>query len=453
MPSILIIDDDVKHRSVVRHLIEKLHPHVHLDEFDVDAFGGLDKVTDVKHYSLIILDTTVAGQNGVAWMKAITKKKSALPAFIFLSSIVDIGSLDTTQLLVKAIRQGAVNFFFKKNLDMKHLIKDVSKILKAAEKHELKSAKAKKPAKKTPVKQDGMEDTVTEIGLAMVMMNGDKNWPFATEDILAGKAYLGDYKIVSYLGEDPVATSFEAMAPGLEKSVVVKLINQLRMSGKTIPASFINKFNAIKHLEHENILHLYNYEIVQNRIAVGTEYLHGGTLKDHLKKSKLKEKQAIRYFRQLLSGMAALHNIGLELHEIRPKQLMLRDKNTLVITHLGLINELHALSEITGGWTLPQISPVYTAPETVQNHSTDMRSDIYLAGLIGFEMLTGKPPYSTGSTQDILYAHAAEPIPTLSDPRHPMSDLLVSMLTKMPERRIQEASEALARLNKIYPPG
>jgi len=453
MPSILIIDDDAGHRKVVRHLIEKLHPNVQVDEFDSGVSGGLDKISDIQQYALIILDSTIAGHDGLEWMNTVISKKPDSTAFIFLSSIADMLSTETTQLLVNAIKLGAVNFFFKKKLDMKHLINDVSEILEAAEKLEAKAAPASKEVHRAPVSKDEMENTMTEISLVMVMMDGNKKWPFTTEDILAGKAYLGRYKIISYLGEDPVATSFEATAAGLKKSVVVKLINQLRVSGKTIPVSFTDKFNAVKQLRHANVLHLYNYEIVKNRIVVGIEYLHGGTLADRLRETRLQERQAIRYFRQLLDGIAALHSIGLELHEVMPKHLMFRDEDTLVITHLGLLNDLHALSEITGEWALPQISPVYTAPETVQTHTTDLRSDIYLAGLIGFEMMTGKPPYSTGSTQDILYAHAAEPIPTLPDLRHPMNDLLLSMLSKSPELRIQTASEALARLDKIYPPG
>ena len=451
MPSILIADDDAKHRKVVRHLIEKLHPHVAIHE--CDPATGLDKLVDVQQHDLIILDTAVSGQDAVAWMQSVPKSEAGAPAFIFLSSIADITAVQTTQLVVKAIKQGAVNFFFKKKLDMKQLTQDVTEILEAAEKREEQAAPASEPKAARPaVSKDEMEDTLTGISLAMVMMTDDKKWPFTMEDILAGKASLGHYKIVSYLGEDPVAASFEATAPGLKQSVVVKLVSQLRVSGKTIPTTFTDKFDAIKRLRHPNILHLYNYEVVQNRIIVGIEYLRGGTLEERLNQEQLTEHQAVTYFRQLLSGMAALHQMGLELHEVQPKLLMLRDPHTLVITHLGLINDLHGLSEITGEWTLPQISPVYTAPETVQNHSTDKRSDIYLAGLIGFEMMTGKPPYWNGSTQDILYAHAAEPIPTLPDPRHPMSDLLASMLTKAPEQRIQTADEALQRLDSIYPP-
>ena len=451
MPSILIIDDDARHRKVVRHLIEKLNPHVEVEEFDSSGAGDINELTAIGRYALVILDTTIGEHNGVTWMQHVMRQQKQSPAFIFLSSITDIQSVDTTQLLVDAVKHGASNFFFKKKLDMKRLTQEVTQIIGTAEKREQKAAPAKSKPKPAPVKQNEVEDTMTEIGLAMTMMHGDKKWPFTTEDILQGKAYLGHYKIISYLGEDSVASSFEATAAGLKTSVVVKLVNQMRLSGSTIPPTFVEKFNTIKKLHHPNVLHLFNYEIVNKRIIVGIEYLHGGTLEERLKKGKLEQRQAIQYFRQLLSGMSSLHDIGLELHEVMPKQLMFRDQDTLVITHLGLLNELHGLSEITGEWTVPQISPVYTSPETVQSHISDKLSDIYLAGIIGFEMLSGKPPYSDGSTQDILYAHAAEPIPHLPDPRHPLNDLLMSMLTKMPEKRIQTAGEALRRLNKIYP--
>lgn len=451
MPSILIIDDDARHRKVARHLIEKLHPQVEVEEFDSSASGDVNELTAIGRYALIILDTTVGGQDGVAWMQRVIQQQKEAPAFIFLSSITDIQSVDTTQLLVSAVKHGASNFFFKKKLDMKHLTQEITEIVEAAEKREEKPATVKSKPKPAPVRQDDVEDTMTEIGLAMTMMHGDKKWPFSAEDILQGKAYLGHYKIISYLGEDSVASSFEATTAGLKTSVVVKLVNQLRLSGSAIPATFVEKFDAIKKLHHPNVLHLFNYEIVSKRILVGIEYLRGGTLEERLKQGRLEQPEAIQYFRQLLSGMSSLHDIGLELHEVMPKHLMFRDQNTLVITHLGLLNELHGLSEITGEWTVPQISPVYTSPETVQSHISDKLSDIYLAGIIGFEMMTGKPPYSDGSTQDILYAHAAEPIPTLPDPRHPLNDLLMSMLAKMPEKRIQTAGEALRRLNKIYP--
>gem|GEM_PF-1547213 len=387
MPSILIIDDDAKHRGVMRHLIEKIHPNVCLEEHDSAVSDTPDHIAGIQDYDLVVMDTTVAGENSLDWMKSVINHYADAPSFIILSSIADTESAETTQLVVRAVKLGARNFYFKKKLDMKHLVQDISEIVEQVSMREA--------TKSSPASQDQMEDAATETSLAMEMAKGDKKWPFTMDTILAGQASLGKYKIVSYLGEDNVASTFEARMPGLKQPVVLKLVNRLRMTGKAIPESFVKKFDEITHRRHPNIVHMYNYEVIQDRMVVAMEFLHGGTLEARMKQGKLGEKLAIIYFRQLLEGIAELHDLGLELHQFMPRQLMLRDQWTLVITHLGIINDLHALSEITGEWALPYANstPVYTTPESVQKQATDQRSDIYLAGLIGYEMLTGKPPF------------------------------------------------------------
>jgi len=144
-----------------------------------------------------------------------------------------------------------------------------------------------------------------------------------------------------------------------------------------------------------------------------------------------------------------LHKLGLELHQLIPRQIMFRDEQTLVITQIGLINSLHALSEIAGDWPLPFSTPVYTTPENVQKMPTDFRSDVYLAGLIGYEMMAGKPPFFGGSDQDILYAHAAEPVPALPNGAHPANKLLQEMLHKIPDSRPPNATEALKLMDQL----
>ena len=454
MPSILIVDDDAKQRGVIRHLIEKMHPDARLEEYDSVLSDTPDHISDIQDYVLVIMDTTVAGEDSLGWMKTVMGHHTDAPSFIILSSITDTESATTTQLLISAIKQGATNFYFKKNLDMRHLVQDISDVIEKVKQGETElSSLAKIEAPTSPVSQDEIEDAATESGLAMEMTQGNKKWPFTMDAVLAGKAHLGDYRIVSYLGEDDVASTFEARMTAIKQPVVVKLINRLRLSSKTIPESFVKKFTEITHHRYPNIIHMYGYEVIQDRMVVAMEFLHGGTLEQRLKRGPLNEKTAILYFRQLLEGIAVLHELGLELHQLTPGQLMFRDQWTLVITHLGIINDLHALSEITGEWALPyaNTTPVYTTPESVQKQPIDQRSDIYLAGLIGYEMLVGEPVFSGGSDQDILYAHAAEPMPSLPDRRDPMNRVLAGMLSKMPEKRTQSARSVLKQLDKIYP--
>jgi DNA-binding NarL/FixJ family response regulator len=454
MPSILIIDDDAKQREVIRHLIEKMYPDAHIEEYDSVLSDTPDHISDIQDYDLVIMDTTVAGEDSVGWMKTVIGNYTDAPSFIILSSITDTESATTTQLLISAIKQGAINFYFKQNLDMRHLVQEISDVIEKVKQSEAKlSSPAKIKALTSLASQDEIDDAATESSLAMEMTQGHKKWPFTMDTILEGKAHLGDYKIVSYLGEDNVASTFEARMPAIEQPVVVKLINRLRMSSKAIPESFVKKFTEITRHQYPNIIHMYGYEVIQDRMVVAMEFLHGGTLEDRLKRGPINEKTAILYFRQLLEGVAVLHELGLQLYQLTPGQLMFRDQWTLVITHLGIINDLHALSEITGEWALPyaNTTPIYTTPESVQKQPIDQRSDIYLAGLIGYEMLVGEPVFSGGADQDILYAHAAEPMPSLPDLRDPMNRVLAGMLSKIPEKRTQSARLVLEQLNKIYP--
>lgn len=288
-----------------------------------------------------------------------------------------------------------------------------------------------------------------EAALALEMLQGHKQWPFTMDEILSGNASMGRYHIDSFLGEDSTASTFRAFLQGIKAPIALKIINRVRVGEKAIPESFANNFKTISQRKHPNIIRLLNFEVIDDRMIVALEFLRGKTLEDKLKEGKLSDAYALHYFRQLLEGMSVLHELGIELHQIVPRQLMLRDEKTLVLTQIGLLNSLHALSDIVGEWPLPFSTPVYTTPENVQKHPTDQRSDVYLAGLIGYELFAGEPLFSEGSDQDIMFAHAAEPVKSLANAAHPMNKLLQEMLHKLPDNRPQNAAEALARLKQL----
>jgi len=362
------------------------------------------------------------------------------------------------QQVAIAIRQGVINFYFKKKLDMNLFIGDISAVMDKVVVQEAEENRDEEEEEDPRVAYEAykksLQETTEGVGLALEMVQGHKQWPFTVDAILSGNAIMGGYyRIIAYLGEDNTASTFKAREPDSTDPIALKIINRVRMAGKIIPESFDTNFRAIAELNHPNIVHLYNYEMIEDRVMVAMEYLHGGRLDEKLEQSRLDDKLATYYFRQLLEGMSVLHKLGIQLHQIVPRQIMFRDDQTLVITQMGLLNSLHALSEIAGDWPLPFSTPVYTTPESVLKQPTDIRSDIYLAGLIGYEMLAGKPMFANGSDQDIMYAHAAEPAPPLPDSKHPMNRLLAEMLNKLPDKRPQDARAVLEELNKIYPPG
>jgi len=454
MPAILIIDDDSDHRRVIRHLLETMYPGIRIDEYHEALTATPDHIPDIQSYDLVIADTMIAGKASLVWVKAVMEQYPDGPAFIVLSSIADMTPMVMQQMAI-AIRQGVTNFYFKKKLDMERLIADISGVIDKVVAQEAKGGQDEEdPHAAYAAYKKSLQETTEDVGLALELVQGHRQWPFTVEDILSGNAIMGGYyRITAYLGEDNTASTFMAREPDSEEPIALKIINRVRMAGKMIPESFDKNFRAIAELNQPNIVRLFNYEVIDGRIMVAMEFLHGGRLDEKLEQARLDDKLAIHYFRQLLEGIAVLHELGVELHQIVPRQIMFRDDQTLVITQMGLINGLHALSEIAGDWPLPFSTPVYTTPESVQKQSTDIRSDIYLAGLIGYEMLAGRPMFANGSDQDIMFAHAAEPMPPLPDSKHPMNNLLAGMVSKIPDQRPQDARAVLQELNRMYPEG
>ena len=452
MSAILIIDDDSDHRRVLKHLLGAIYPRTSLDELDAPLAPDPDHIENIQEYDLVIVDNVVGGQDSMGWVKSVLATYPGKPAFIILSSVTNMDPMIAQQMVV-AIKQGVSNFHFKRKLDMERFVADISGIMTevvARESEQAKTDEEEDPFAAYEAYQKSLQETSNDVGLALEMVQGHRQWPFTIDEILSGNAKMGGYyKIIAYLGEDNTASTFKAQEPNQSEPISLKIINRVRMKDSVVPDTFDKTFRAIADLDHPNIVRLFNYEVIDDRMMVATEFLHGGRLDEKLEQHRLDEKLAIHYFRQLLAGMSELHKLDLQLHQVIPRQIMFRDEQTLVLTQIGLISSLHALSEVAGEWPLPFSTPVYTTPENVQKSPTDFRSDVYLAGLIGYEMLAGKPPFCTGSDQDILYAHAAEPVPSLPDSAHPANKLLQEMLHKIPDSRPQNATEALKLMNQL----
>ena len=452
MSAILIIDDDADHRRVLKHLLGTVYPGTSLDDYDSPLTADPDHIENIQNYDLVIVDNVVGGQDSMGWVKSVLSQYPGKPAFLILSSVTNMDPMIAQQMVV-AIKQGVTNFHFKRKLDMERLVSDISGIMDdivASEREQKITGEEEDPFAAYEAYQQSLQETSNDVGLALDMLQGHRQWPFTIDEVLAGNAVMGGYyKIIAYLGEDNTASTFKAREPNREEPIALKIINRVRMTDSVVPDAFDKTFRAIADLDHPNIVSLFSYEVIDDRMMVATEFLHGGRLDEKLEQTRLDEKLAIHYFRQLLAGMSELHKRGLQLHQVIPRQIMFRDEQTLVITQIGLLNSLHALSEVAGEWPLPFSTPVYTTPENVQKSPTDFRSDVYLAGLIGYEMLAGKPPFCEGSDQDILYAHAAEPVPPLPDGAHPANKLLQEMLHKIPDSRPQDATEALKLMNQL----
>ena len=449
-----MIDVHAQHLQVMRRFLEKVHPGVRLTDYNPVSSGMPGADFDWSRYDLLLIDNVLDKYNALEWLQTATQQEN-FPPFIVVSATGESDSPEAMESVIRSVRLGAVNFLFKKKIQLNQLNENIIKVLEKAPPRpdideESKDNKAVLTTGQLAMRevQDAIENTQHEIHLAMAMIDGRTDWPFTMEDILAGKASIKGYKVVSYLGNEMAGATFKVRRNGADEPQIMYFVRCRKDREGTLPSSLLHELNVMKQIDHPNILPISDYQMVNDDILVIRTMIDGETLAQKLQTKGVYEAQALDLFRQMITGLIELHRHKILLGHFTPKSLRICNDGRLVFADTGLINRLHAISQMTGEFS-SQDAPMYATPERVQGRTVDMRTDIYIAGLIGFEMIAGIPVYHKGSIKDILYAHAAEPIPDLPNRNHPLNSLFQEMLQKTPSKRIQTAEAVLSRLKVL----
>ena len=144
----------------------------------------------------------------------------------------------------------------------------------------------------------------------------------------------------------------------------------------------------------------------------------------------------------------ALHARGIVHRDLKPDNLMLREDGTLVLADFGIAKDLsRTMSSTRHGEGLG--TPYYLSPEQATGGKVDQRSDLYGLGVIFYEMLTGKKPYTAEDAPSLLHKHVHEPMPRLPQELARFQPLVDRLTAKSPEARFQTSVEALAAIEQL----
>jgi serine/threonine protein kinase len=228
---------------------------------------------------------------------------------------------------------------------------------------------------------------------------------------------------------------------------------------------FSNEARILATLAHPNVVRFYGMtEVTGGVLAIAMEYVRGETLGSLIER-KVREAEARRphvppgvrilpclpfdrawhYFQQLLGALAATHALGIVHRDVKPDNVLLRTDGVAKLTDFGIARIPQNLAQSTGNMIAGTVA--YMSPEQIQGKALDGRSDLYAAGVVLFEMLTGRLPFPTEDRSDWLIAcdHVQTPPPALRKflPQAPMElELLVAKaLAKSPDDRFQNALE------------
>ncbi|MGH7678199.1 MAG: protein kinase domain-containing protein, partial [Gemmatimonadaceae bacterium] len=272
-------------------------------------------------------------------------------------------------------------------------------------------------------------------------------------------AALADrYRIEREAGAGGMASVFLAEDLKHRRKVAVKVL-RAELAASLGKDRFIREIEIAAQLAHPHILPLLDSGEASGLLYYVMPFVEGESLRDRLVRAgELPVADAIRVLTQVADAVAHAHARGLVHRDIKPENVMMSGRHALV-TDFGVAK---ALSEATGRQQLTSVgialgTPAYMAPEqAVADPGVDHRVDIYAIGVVGYELLAGRPPFAGLSSAEVLAAHvmrAPEPLTTLKpNVSQALGHVIMKCLEKSPAERWQSAEELLAELERLTTP-
>ena len=257
-------------------------------------------------------------------------------------------------------------------------------------------------------------------------------------DPLVGRLLDGRYEITQRLARGGMATVYRAVDTRLTRTVAVKVMHV----GLGDDAEFARKFDrearAVAKLSHPNVVSVFDQgrdiEGSNSRPYIVMEYVAGQTLRDVLnREAPMAPSRALEIMEPVFAALAVAHDAGLVHRDVKPENVLISERGQIKVADFGLAKAISSqTSTATQGLLIGTVS--YLPPELVMSGKADARSDVYSAGVVLFELLTGRKPHTGETPIQIAYAHVHRDVPPPSTlptrgPIPPYVDALVTRAT------------------------
>ncbi len=258
------------------------------------------------------------------------------------------------------------------------------------------------------------------------------------------------YEIVEQLGAGGMGVVYRARDLALDRSVALKFLAPHLLQSESARRRFYQEARLVSSLGHHNIAVIYEVGEDRGEPYLALEYLSGGTLENRLlstgsRGGSFSISEALRTAEALFDGLGHAHRKGILHRDIKPANLMYNGEGVLKITDFGLAKLMDGPAYTRPDVRLGTLS--YMSPEQVEGLELDARSDLFSAGVVFYEMLSGVSAFSGGSeaaTLRKILQSAPEPLEKLRpDLPAKISAIVTRLLEKNPSKRYQRAEEVL----------
>jgi eukaryotic-like serine/threonine-protein kinase len=265
--------------------------------------------------------------------------------------------------------------------------------------------------------------------------------------------YIGKYKILQIVGMGGMGVIYKALQESLNRIVALKVLPPQFCSNEEVAHRFEIEAKAISMLQHQNIVNIYEYGCEDGMRYFAMQYVDGENLSGIIHKKKmLTIPEVIDFSKQICRGLRYAHGQNIVHRDIKPHNILVDKENVVRLTDFGIAKIFSSLGSLTlTGVTVG--TPEYMSPEQAEGSDVEAKTDIYSLGIVMYEMLTKKPPFTANNPIAIAYKHVHElPIsPSIKrrDTPKRLELIILKALKKKKNDRYESVAEMLEHLDSV----
>jgi beta-lactam-binding protein with PASTA domain len=274
------------------------------------------------------------------------------------------------------------------------------------------------------------------------------------QDPVVGRLVDGRYEVRSRIARGGMATVYLALDRRLDREVALKVMHRNLSGDDEFAERFVREARAAARLSHPNVVQVFDQGSDGEVLYLAMEYLPGRTLRQAISdRGALTAREALSVLEPVLDALAAAHRAGIVHRDVKPENVLLTDDGRVKVADFGLARAGGGGFGSSGRGTTLLGTVAYMSPELVSRGIADARADVYAAGVLLFETLTGRQPFAGDDPTTIAYRHVHDsvPVPSTLVAQLPMEldDLVAAATAHDPDDRPADAQRMLAMLRAV----
>ena len=263
---------------------------------------------------------------------------------------------------------------------------------------------------------------------------------------------IDDFRVVREIGRGGMGVVYEAVEEPLGRRVALKVMHGHAVA-PGMCGRFLEEARAIAKLSHASIVRVHRLGRCGPGVYLALEFVEGRSLDQLLAESRFPLPRAVNILKELAGALGHAHAQGIVHRDVKPGNVFVRADDSIVLGDFGLAKGLEPSDHNLTSPGMILGTPAYMAPEQAQGKPVSAATDVYALGVVAFEMLSGRVPFTADSAMSLLHKHVNEPPPPLLDyaaevPRG-LAALVDRMLEKDADRRPPDGKHVADELEKL----